>query len=319
VSLVSKSRPNGPGLLAPCPTVPAEAEYHFLLGRSIDAATLERATALAARWGVHPHDVLIANGWLDADDYYRALADSCGASFKAALAPGEAVPPAGATPRQCLARGLLRERTGARAFVLAPDRVRPNSLRHGLAQFPAQRFVLTSPQALHEAVYRHFAPVFAQGAVEALARRRPEQSARTRTPRWQRLVLALAIVCLVAALALAPLETVRVITLALAVLFVPVIGLRIVAAYGLSRAKADETARAGPHVPDAELPTYTILAPLYREAHMLAPLVQALTRLDWPVFRRCYTKGQPKAAAISLSFDRTSLAPRPRYRRSLRP
>jgi hypothetical protein len=32
-----------------CPRVPAEAEYHFLLGRFIDAATLARATALAAR------------------------------------------------------------------------------------------------------------------------------------------------------------------------------------------------------------------------------------------------------------------------------
>jgi cellulose synthase/poly-beta-1,6-N-acetylglucosamine synthase-like glycosyltransferase len=35
-------------------------------------------------------------------------------------------------------------------------------------------------------------------------------------------------------------------------------------------------------VPDRELPVYTILAPLYREAHMLPGLVNALARLDWP-------------------------------------
>jgi hypothetical protein len=53
-------------------------EYRFLVGRFIDSATLERATAMAARWGVHPHEVLIATGWLDAEDYYRALAHAWG-------------------------------------------------------------------------------------------------------------------------------------------------------------------------------------------------------------------------------------------------
>ncbi|HEV7462372.1 MAG TPA: glycosyltransferase family 2 protein [Methyloceanibacter sp.] len=44
---------------------------------------MARASAIALRWGVHPHEVLIANGWLAADDYYRALAEICGAPFKA--------------------------------------------------------------------------------------------------------------------------------------------------------------------------------------------------------------------------------------------
>jgi len=44
---------------------------------------------------VHPHEVLIANGWLAADDYYRALAETCGTFFKPVLAPTEAVPPTG--------------------------------------------------------------------------------------------------------------------------------------------------------------------------------------------------------------------------------
>ena len=52
------------------------SEYAFLLGRFVDSATLARAEAIAARWGVHPHEVLIANGWLDAADYYRALAQT---------------------------------------------------------------------------------------------------------------------------------------------------------------------------------------------------------------------------------------------------
>lgn len=96
------------------------SEYDFLLGRYIDEATLARANAIALHWGVHPHEVMIANGWLAADDYYRALAERCGAPFKAKLSAVEVTPPATASPRQCLGRGVLKERDRARSFVLHP-------------------------------------------------------------------------------------------------------------------------------------------------------------------------------------------------------
>lgn len=283
MSLVAEGRPVerlDVGIAAP--RVPAAAEYHFLLGRFIDAATLARATALAARWGVEPHDVLIANGWLDAEDYYRALALVCGTPFKAALGPAEAVPAGNSTPRQCLANGLMKERARAQRFVLAPDWLRPNALRTVLARLPPHSFALASPRSVREAIYHHFAPVLARDAVNALAARRPEQSARTRTARWQRLSLAIGVTGALLALALAPTDAIHVFTLLLAVLFVPVIGLRIIAAYGLLRDKAETPNPHARRVADASLPTYTILAPLFDEAHMLPGLVQALRGLDWP-------------------------------------
>jgi hypothetical protein len=112
----------------------AAVRIDFLLGRFIDAATLARANAIAARWGVHPHEVMIANGWLDQEDYYRALAERCGAPFKVELSPAEVMPSATASPRQCLARGVLKQRDRAVSFVLAPDRLRPNALREMLAR-----------------------------------------------------------------------------------------------------------------------------------------------------------------------------------------
>lgn len=63
MSLVAPSRPDG-GLLARViarQSAPHLSEYGFLVGRFIDEATLARATVLAARWGVHPHEVMIAN------------------------------------------------------------------------------------------------------------------------------------------------------------------------------------------------------------------------------------------------------------------
>ena len=289
MSLVDQSRAAhllsayGPGTrLAAKASVPAEAEYHFLLGRYVDTATLTRAFALAAAWGVHPHDVLIANGWLDADDYYRALAGAAGVPFKSGFAAGDTMLPPTASPRQCLAAGLLKERAGAGRFVLAPDRLRPNALRAVLAQLGPRGFALTTPRAVRDAVHHQIAPALARNAVEALSARHPEQSARTRTARWQRAALILGGAGFLGVLLLAPIETIRAATLLLAVLFVPVIGLRVLAAYDLLRGNARSACSPAQRMPDTALPTYTILAPLFREAHMVPSLVQALTRLDWP-------------------------------------
>ena len=49
----------------------------------------------------------------------------------------------------------------------------------------------------------------------------------------------------------------------------------------MCRAAAGRRALAR-RIDDAELPTYTILVPLYREANVLAPLMRALAKLDYP-------------------------------------
>ncbi len=259
-----------------------EQEYCFLLGRFIDSATLARANTIAARWGVHPHQVMIANGWLDADDYYRALAEACGTPFHQKLPPSEVAPASGAGPRRCLASGLLKERSRARRFVFAPEGLRPNALREMLARLRPHAFSLASPHVLRGAICRHFAGSFASGAVEGLASRHPDKSARSKTALWQRLVLAGGTFVFIAALAIAPADAIWLLTLALAVLFLPVIALRLMAACRLMRFKAHDAAHAGPRVGDAALPIYTLLVPLFREAHMVKPLIHALTRLDWP-------------------------------------
>lgn len=131
--------------LSASPNALPEQEYRFLVGRFIDSATLARATAIAAQWGVHPHEVMIANGWLGAEDYYRALAEACGTRFKTELTPRDVTPAAGAGPRRSLASGLLKERASSRRFVLAPDRLRPNALREMLARLKPHDFSLASP------------------------------------------------------------------------------------------------------------------------------------------------------------------------------
>lgn len=259
-----------------------EQEYRFLLGRFIDSATLARAVTIAARWGVHPHEVMIANGWLDAEDYYRALAEACGTPFDARLTPQMVSPAAGAGPRSSLASGLLKHRARKRSYVLAPERLRPNALREMLARLHPHAFSLASPHSVREAIQRHFTKTLVRGAVHGLAARHPERSARQPLALWQRLAPLFGLAVLLSALVSAPAATVMCVTLSLVVLFVPVIGLRTVAVYWLLRRKRDTGEPTSFRVPDCTLPIYTVLVPLYREAHMLPGLVRCLAKLDWP-------------------------------------
>ena len=82
------------------------SDYAFLVDHLVDRATLHRAEALAKKWGVLPHTVMIANGWLSEPDYYRALARAYSVPFHDDIAPHEVTAPASLkSPRECLARG----------------------------------------------------------------------------------------------------------------------------------------------------------------------------------------------------------------------
>jgi cellulose synthase/poly-beta-1,6-N-acetylglucosamine synthase-like glycosyltransferase len=151
-----------------------------------------------------------------------------------------------------------------------------------LARLRPHAFSLASPQSVRGAIYHQFAKTFAHGAVEGLASRHPDRSARQRTALWQRLTLVLGLLAFCSGLAVASASTIWLSTLFLAVLFVPVVGLRLVAAYWLLRGSHRAKEAASARVPDAELPIYTVLVPLFREAHMLPRLLLSLTHLDWP-------------------------------------
>jgi hypothetical protein len=122
------------------------SDYAFLLERFVDRTTLHRAEALAKKWGMLPHAVMIANGWLSASDYYRALAQTCGVPFRDEIGPHEVTAPASLrSPRECLARGLLKGRARGGAYVFAPEKLRPNAVEEVLARLAPKRRLRTGP------------------------------------------------------------------------------------------------------------------------------------------------------------------------------
>ena len=111
----------------------------------------------------------------------------------------------------------------------------------------------------------------------------PEYSARGTLVRWQRVLLAGATAVVLAGLVLRPrvagIVLVAVATLAyVTALTYRLILFRLGARGGRMVAVTDEEARA---VPDAALPVYTVLVPVFHEP-LLADLVERLETLDYP-------------------------------------
>jgi cellulose synthase/poly-beta-1,6-N-acetylglucosamine synthase-like glycosyltransferase len=263
--------------------LPLASDYAFLVGRHIDRATLVRAEALGEKWGVLPHTVMIANGWLSAHDYYRALAEACGVPYRDDIPLDAVTAPLPLTnPRQCILRGLLKERGRRSAYVIAPDELPPTAVARMLRDLRPYRVSLAAPHDMRRAIFGHFARAFADVSVDGLRARDPAQSARSNLAPWQLAVLACSLVAFAAAVTLQPLASMRAVSYALAFISLPLIALRVFAACDLLSGRQTQCPSPRGRIDDAELPVYTILVPLFREANVLAPLMRAVARLDYP-------------------------------------
>jgi cellulose synthase/poly-beta-1,6-N-acetylglucosamine synthase-like glycosyltransferase len=121
-------------------------------------------------------------------------------------------------------------------------------------------------------------------AVHGLRSRAPELSASTGLWLWQRSALVAALLALCAGLALAP-ETALVALLAfMAVPFLCVVMLRIVALWQL-RGPPPTASRPVIAGEVQALPVYTVLVPLFHEACVVPELLRSLRALDYPAER----------------------------------
>ena len=145
------------------------------------------------------------------------------------------------------------------------------------AAYPGRVLRLAATRDIRAAILQRHGEALRQEAVEGLARRLPELSARRVLTGPQGLILLLLGAGLLGGLLLWPLPMLRGMILALSAAFV---------ASGLFRALL---AWVGSHAPARNLPLprcglprYTILVPMYREAAVLPGLVRALQALDYP-------------------------------------
>jgi cellulose synthase/poly-beta-1,6-N-acetylglucosamine synthase-like glycosyltransferase len=263
-----RAQGHGPALASLRPLTP-ELEIVADAGLSLDQLL---ATVAAAPEDVSPLQALLASGAISEERYYRALAErlGCGYYFRSPAFASDFDPAKGL---RCGVAPLAASR-GARA-VIAP---RPAIARRLIEMIVSGRlrpesFAVTSPQ-------RFAALVRAQRPREvlqnALARLPGALSARSGLTSGQAGLLGLVAV-LAGVLAAANVEVLSMMaSAALWILFLASIGVRALA----SVANPDE--KQPRMLSDAELPTYTIVAAMYREENVVRQLVGAFDALDYP-------------------------------------
>ena len=176
-----------------------------------------------------------------------------------------------------------RRRAGETVYVAGhPDKARAAIAEHEGRALPV---FVASPRDITQTVAQDFAGVLTDRAVFDLYRRMPESSAATRLSRAQSIWLGTAALLFAAALAMAPGTVFAAANIAIGLVFLSVAALRYISIFVglLSPPTAEERAYTNNGVPpDAELPVYTIMVPLFREARVLPILARALRELDYP-------------------------------------
>jgi hypothetical protein len=160
--------------------------------------------------------------------------------------------------------------------VLAAD-LGPENRAWLAASYPGLRLRRVTPARLRALTLDRHKAALCDEAVNGLARRLPELSARRVVSPGQAAVFLLLGALSLAAFLLRPLASLHGLLLLLSAAFV---------ASGLFRALLAWIGAAastpGQSLPRAGLPRYTILVPMYREAAVLPALVRALQALDYP-------------------------------------
>ncbi len=139
-------------------------------------------------------------------------------------------------------------------------------------------FELATTNDFNRFLAEHAGDALAQQAAEGLQRRWPDLSAASRTTSsWQPLARAAIILGVAGAIAIPSLLGEAIWTGVLTTAFLAFASFRFL---GALVPRLPQPKRR--HLPDAELPIYTVMIALYREATSVAPLLQAIDALDYP-------------------------------------
>lgn len=248
---------------------------------SLAPSVVRTAEDRAARLGIGADRVLIAAGTLDEDGYLRRLADSLGVVFETLDDTArDSCPVDDERLIKSAAKGLLPlEIDGELCLAIAPRGTAARRIIAMIENNPAlaAQLHLTSAERLKHFVLRHTSGALTTRASNDLKRTWPALSAAP--PRWRvnRTLLASAAFLILIATVFAPNVVAHVVELMLATLFFSWLALRVFSAFIQFRKPAPAGALS-----DHELPVYTIMAALYKEAASVDGLLRAIEKLDYP-------------------------------------
>lgn len=249
----------------------------FLTQFGVPPAFLEDALLRSRSDQCRPEAALLAAGTVSAEFYYRSLARHLDLPFVEAdveLGSGARFPQSSAAGFAPLASedgersGWLFAPTGNRLSELLELRSR--------GALPPGRFSITTPAYLRDLLFRQRGAEIADQAANTLPGWRPDLSARTPATMVQKLLVALFILLGLAALGLGGAYWLALSLFAGTVLAGAIVVRIFAAAASIEPARPPRLAQ----IDEQDLPVYTVVVALYREAGVAAALVSALDRLD---------------------------------------
>jgi glycosyltransferase XagB len=253
------------------------------LRRVLAPELLRAAEARARELGIGADRVLILWGVIDDEAYLQRLAFHTGIAIEnfSEIGRGGSL----LRDRQILQAaefGLIQLRRNGR-LILAPRHLAARRLCRLVAKYPdvTDWLRLASSSRLHQFLLHQTDGVLGRTAANGLRRRFPRMSAAPAAvegSRWRRHLQRFKGPFGIAALMLLPpIVALDAWSVVLALWFLAFIGLRL---WGSFMPRLPQPALR--RLPDHQLPVYTVIAALYREAKSVALLMQAIDAFDYP-------------------------------------
>ncbi len=271
---------NRPGYREPGPAAELDCLRH-VLAPGVLAAAERRSEDI----GIGADRVLIQWGVIGEEAYLDYLAADTGVAVETLedVTSDDCLLPPGSI-HLCARHGLLPIRQhGDLIYISAPHGYSARRIARLTAQYPSlrARLRLVSIARFNAFLETRAGDVLAQVAADGLAARFPDLSAAPAVPSQSRASRAfrylLRLAGPAALLTLAPMLMIDICGVILAIWFLLFTSLRLAGC--LSRPKRRPRP---PRLHDSQLPVYTVVAALYREASSVAPLMQHINALDYP-------------------------------------
>lgn len=274
--------PVGPAQLS-APRVTASHTYELdCLRGAFDADILDAAARRSHEIGVGADQVLIRWGKIEEADYLDRLAAYSGIARERFGDVGRGDCPLSDDQIRFAARYRILpiRRNGELVYVKAPQGYAARRASAFVEKYPGltRRFRLATHADFDEFLTHRTGHTLAHAAVHDLKTKLSDMSAAPKEPgngnhlRYLWRVLALSV-----PLTIAPLLIIQICGAILAVWFLLFTSLRLAGSFA-PRPRTKRFTR----LPDDQLPVYTVIVALYREAKSVAPLIRSLEALDYP-------------------------------------
>jgi hypothetical protein len=256
--------------------------------RTITLPQLDEAVDLAEQWNVRLGDALLSRNWIEPRLYYETYARNFDLPFVDLIRdpPDRALLRASDTEVYAT-RLTMPWRRGDKHLFIATAEPGPETVNFARGKWGADiAFVVVSKFDIVVAVQTAFADALSRRAVFELAEFDPQMSARTIFTTSQMIVAYLFLSAILAGLAFAPLDTLIVLNVAISIYYLGNFVFKgvLVSLGGGRSADIDEIIAIEARALRADdLPVFTVLVPMFREAAMLPRLADALRSLDYPL------------------------------------